>query len=330
MINILLVTDWARDDFKFSEVARELRRLGVRARIAHDVRPTIKHRLWSLGIETKVISMFPLKSFLPEWAEIWQQKNYTKIEEYRALEKAGIPVPKWVPVYRGQNPDLSGFSEYVVVKPALGWRGAFVRILRRAKVSYRPIATDVMDGVVSPALIAQEYIHTGAWPISYRVATVFGEPIFMFRSMANANRLPFIGSTFDADFFTGRSIVATAQGCLRDEEVPEDVIDLARQAHRQAFPDIPLLGFDIVRDCKSNQLFVLEVNAFGRTYLLSEYDSKRHLEEFGFDLHKQFGGVKAAARGIYRRLFWKNQDIQNQEEHIQLSNERKLKTCAAS
>ena len=323
MMNVLLVTDWAQDRFKFAEVARELRSLGVRARIAHDVEPRLKHRLWTLGKETKIISFMPLSKFLPSWAEIWQQQNYDKVQEYEILGRAGISVPKWVAVYEGQEPDLSDFSEHVVVKPSLGWRGAFVRIMRRSKVRYRPIVTEVMGNKVSPALIAQEYIHTGAWPISYRVTTVFGEPIFMFRSIADSSRLPFYGSTFDANFFVGRSIVATAMGCSRDAEVPEDVIHLARKAH-QAFPDIPLLGFDIVRDWKTHQLYVLEVNAFGRTYLLSEEDSKRHLDEFGFDLYKQFGGLKAVTRGIYRRLFPQNQDLKN------IEGERKSLTCAAS
>lgn len=309
MTNVLLVTDW-NGELKFAELARELQNFGIRAKIMHDVAPAVKHRLWSLGMETKVISMFPLKNFLPDWAEIWQHKNYTKIEEYNILEAAGMPVPKWVPVYEGQNPDLSGFSEYVVVKPALGWRGAFVRIMRRTKVTYRPLETEVMPGVVSPALIAQEFIPTGTWPISYRVTTMFGEPIFTFRSMADMNWLPFVGSTSDSNFFVGKSIVATAKGCSRDSDVPEDIIKLASEAHRRAFPDIPLLGFDIVRDIRTGKLFVLEVNAFGRTYLLGEEESQQNLEEFGFDLHQQFGGIKAVARGIYQRLTGKTKEEQ--------------------
>ncbi len=325
LINVLLVTDWDKDVFRFSEVARGLRNLGVRARIGHDVDPGPKHWLWSLGIETKVISMLPLKKFLPKWAEIWQQKHYDKIQEYELLERAGIPVPKWVPVYKGQNPNLSKLGEYVVVKPSLGGRGAFVRVMRRDRVSYRPIATDAMAGKVSPALIAQDYIHTGAWPINYRVGTVFGEPIYMFRSMAEANRLPFFGSSFDANFFAGRSIVATAQGCSRDGEIPEDVIDLAKQAH-QAFPDVPLLGVDIVRDIMTKQLFVLEVNACGRTYQLAREESERNLNHFGLDLYGQFGGIQAVVRGIYRKLLT-HENVKIQKK-IYPAEERKPKICA--
>ena len=230
----------------------------------------------------------------------WQQKNYDKIQEYRILEAAGVSIPKWVPVYEGSKPDLSGLSEYVVVKPSWGGRGAYVRVMRRDKVRYRPIWTDAMKAT-SPALIAQEYIHTGAWPVSYRVGTVFCEPTYMFRSTRNGSSAPFVGDKFDANFFSGRSIVATAQGGMRDGAVPDDVIDLARKAHR-AFPDVPMLGVDVIRDVSSGKLYVTEVNACGRTFQLADEPSQRTLQDFGVDFHKQFGGVKAVARGICGRL----------------------------
>lgn len=308
-MNVLLVTVWDKDEFLFSEVARELRRLGVRARLVHDVEPRLKHRLWSLGTSTKVVAMFPLRKFLPSWAEVWQQKKYDKIQEYKALERAGIPVPKWAPVYEAGEPDLEDFPDYVVVKPSWGGRGAYVRVMRREKVRYRPFVTEAM-GEVSPALIAQEYVHTGPWPVCYRVGTVFGEPIYAFRSKADGSRMPFLGKKFDAQFFAGRSIVATAQGGSRDENVPEDVVELARRAH-QAFPEVPLLGIDIVKDCRTDRLFVVEVNACGRTYQLSEKPSSNNKMSFGIDFHKQFGGVRAVARGIYKRLFWKDGDCSN-------------------
>ncbi len=323
MMNVLLVTDW-NDKFKFNEVARNLRKMGFRARIVHDVEPTAKHRLWTLGMPTKIISMSPLTKFTPKWAEIWQQQNIDKTDEYRLLGNAGIPVPKWVPVYEGKTPDLTGFPEYVVVKPSLGWKGAFVRIMRRDKVCYRAISTELMDGIVSPSLVAQEYIHTGAWPINYRVGTVFGEPTHMFRSTADANRLPFYGDKFDAGFFAGRSVVASAQGCVRDGEVPQDVVDLACEAHLKAFPDFPLLGVDIIRDFQTQKLYVVEVNAFGRTYMTAR-DSKHHIETFGFDLNEQFGGIKAVTRGIYNRLMREGSGVKSAN-----FNEGNLTSCAAS
>jgi hypothetical protein len=70
----------------------------------------------------------------------------------------------------------------------------------------------------------------------------------------------------------------------------------------QAFPTIPLLGVDILRDCDTGQLYVIEVNARGWTFHLSSDNYHRILSETGLDLRLQFGGAAAIARGIARRL----------------------------
>ncbi len=86
-----------------------------------------------------------------------------------------------------------------------------------------------------------------------------------------------------------------------DTKVPEDVITLARQAHR-AFPTIPLLATDIVQEWISGKLYVLEVNGIGWTFHLTSDYGRRIKEMFGIDLAAQFGGAAAVARGIYWRL----------------------------
>jgi D-alanine-D-alanine ligase-like ATP-grasp enzyme len=83
--------------------------------------------------------------------------------------------------------------------------------------------------------------------------------------------------------------------------VPDDVIEFSRQVHR-AFPDVPLLGTDIIREHTSGKLYALEVNSFGWCFHLttSLYDDL--LQNNDIDLRKQFGGAAAVARGIHRRL----------------------------
>jgi hypothetical protein len=70
----------------------------------------------------------------------------------------------------------------------------------------------------------------------------------------------------------------------------------------QAFPTIPLLGIDILRDCVAGQLYVFEVNARGWTFHLSSDNYHRILSETGLNLRSQFGGATAIKRGIARRL----------------------------
>jgi hypothetical protein len=43
----------------------------------------------------------------------------------------------------------------------------------------------------------------------------------------------------------------------------DEVIALAERAHREAFPDFPVLSFDIIRDYETGALYVLECHAGG-------------------------------------------------------------------
>ena len=300
-MNILLVTREDENQWEiFPQVAEELRRLGVRCCLVREVKPQLKHRFWTVGLPTTIISFLPLRRFIPSWGTIWQQEWLGKIKECELLDQAGIPVPKWRAVYPDSEPNLAGFSDFVVVKPNRGAYGAYVRVMRRGKVRFRPLS--VRGKEPSEALIAQEYIHTGPWPISYRVGTVFGEPIYAWRVQASRDREPFDSSKQGSEFFMGRSIVASSKGSSTfDLEVPEDVLALARRSHR-AFPTIPLLGIDIVREASSGRLFVLEVNSNGWTFNLTSETGRSIQWESGFDLFTQFGGAKTIARGLYRRL----------------------------
>ena len=77
---------------------------------------------------------------------------------------------------------------------------------------------------------------------------------------------------------------------------------LVTHTEQDAFPTIPLLGIDILRDSVGGQLDVIEVNARGWTFHLSSDNYYRILSETGLDLRSQFGGATAVARGIARRL----------------------------
>ncbi len=307
-MNVLLVTHEFENQHKFlPSVIRELDALGeqfgrrYRARLVHDYTPNLKHKLWALGRPTVVISMVQLRHFFPAWATVWSQQNIDKVAEYKALEQAGIPVPKWTAVYEGNTPDLSGFDDFVVVKPARGGWGALVRIMKRDKVSWRPLKVEKL-GVVSEAMVVQTYIHTGPRPMSYRVGSVFGEPIYAWTHTASDSKTPFPETDVrDERFFAGKSIVATGKGTVYKLGVPDDVLDFARRAHR-AFPTIPLLGMDIVRCQATQKLYVLEVNATGDTFHLTSNAGQRIQREMGFDALKQFGGARAVARGMYNRL----------------------------
>ena len=131
----------------------------------------------------------------------------------------------------------------------------------------------------------QEFIYTGPWPVSYRVATLFGKAIWSWRVEASHERRALRGPDVFADGATGggMSIVSTGQGCRFELNCEPDVIALAEQAHG-AFAEIPLLGVDIIREQPSGKLYVIEANSCGRTWHFSGTKGRAIQRQFGFDL----------------------------------------------
>jgi hypothetical protein len=214
----------------------------------------------------------------------------SKSEEYRALEKAGIAVPRWVVLKKGETPDLSGFADYVVRKPEYGGRGAEVVIVRKGRVRWKEIWMTT-TGTSSNPLI-QEFIYTGPRPISYRVNTLFGKVLYSVRHEASADRPELAGiHDFRSEVRPGGvSIVASARGSQVQLCHERDIIQLGESAHA-GFPEIPLLGFDVVREASSGKLYVLEANAIGYIWSFTSHQ----VADYGFSFESQFDGVRKAA-----------------------------------
>ncbi|HLI79404.1 MAG TPA: hypothetical protein VKV03_05445 [Candidatus Binataceae bacterium] len=216
-------------------------------------------------------------------------KLLAKSAEYRRLEAAGIAVPPWRLLTRSHAPDVSAFGRFIVTKPDYGGRGADVKIRRASRVRWSRPNTPVRFASRT-AVIAQQFVFTGRWPISYRVGTLFGRVIYSWRVEASHHRKP-LESLND---FSGISIVSSHPGCSFFLNDDPQIIELAERAHR-AFPDIPLLGLDILREEPSGRLFVLEVNGTGDVWHFSSGIGKSIQQWAGFDLQSQFGGLRRAA-----------------------------------
>jgi hypothetical protein len=80
------------------------------------------------------------------------------------------------------------------------------------------------------------------------------------------------------------------QGQSSATQHEEDIIQLGELAHA-AFPQIPLLGFDIVREVSTSKLFVLDANAIGYVW---NFDA-RIKASYDFSAEAQFDGLRKAA-----------------------------------
>jgi len=254
----------------------------IRTLVVQDRRYRGRKLLFALR-RTLVFSPIPLSRFRPLRGTVFQGRHLGKSGEYRALEQSGIAVPRW----RHGLPDpLEGFGPYVVIKPNRGRRGHGVKIMRRARASHRE----------KPDTIAQEFIYTGPFPISYRVTTFFGRILWAVRFEASHDRTPLPnGEAFGRlAGHRGVSIVATARGCRLAFCDDPEIIALGERAHA-AFPKIPLLGVDIVKEQETGKLYVIEVNAQGWVWHFSSPVGLELQRTMGARFEDQFDGIRKAA-----------------------------------
>ena len=91
------------------------------------------------------------------------------------------------------------------------------------------------------------------------------------------------------------SIVSSGKGCVFRLCADAEILAFAQRAHR-AFPQIPLIGVDVLRNADTGQLVVIEINAVGYTWHFSSPIGRKIQQDFGFDLDTQFDGKRKAAR----------------------------------
>ncbi len=282
------------DHADFERIAAQIRRE------APDVHPSVvtdsDHNLLRVRLAltrrpTLVYSSAPLRRFRPLLAAVLQGSEQSKVDELRALERAGVPVPRWKLVSRDETPDVSGFGPYVVMKPDGAGRGADVRIVRRERVGWLEPRTQM--AATTQRWIAQEFVYTGAWPVSHRVLSLCGTPLYAYRAEADRSKQPIRHAE---DFGSGgRNIVASHIGCSFALCDDPDLLELASRAHR-AFDGIPLLGVDILRDAITRKLSVLEVNSSGKVWGFSSERGRAMQERLGARYETQFDGLSRAAR----------------------------------
>ncbi|MEM7444711.1 MAG: hypothetical protein AAF414_15420 [Pseudomonadota bacterium] len=240
----------------------------------------------------------------PKFPRVLRGKIYrhwrkgAKSRQYRVMEQAGLPVPRWVDLTPETKLDPEDWGKYVVLKPDLGMRGAYVRVNRTARVRYRPPEELEEDNPARKGggMLVQRLVYTGDHPVSYRVVTLLGTPLFAKRY--EGSRAPsFTKNSSGALHATGSSVVATGVGCKVTLCDDPEILDLARRTHA-AFPDIPVLGIDLARDLEDGSLWVLEVNPDGGTWALGSPGGKKLRESTGLDLYGQFGALDRAAEAL--------------------------------
>lgn len=170
------------------------------------------------------------------------------------------------------------FGEFVVQKPMdLGQtsKGDGVYLMRRRRLHEKKMPDFPPDHPIHTArtgCIVQKFIDTGEYPSNFRIQTFLVKAIYAW----NTNLLTARADLQSSDDEIERSKIANQGTGLKTRTLvfDTDVIELAESVH-SAFPTIPMLGVDILRDKQSGKLWVLECNAGGHTWHFSSRTGER-------------------------------------------------------
>jgi hypothetical protein len=146
--------------------------------------------------------------------------------------------------------------------------GAGVQLFRRQRlerVQPRDFPLDHPIHKAHDGYLVQKFIDTGRHPSYQRIQTFFGKVVYSWRSILTIPRASLGAPDRDIE-----SAVVDIKGGDNERELVKeaDVQRLAERIHAQ-FPEIPILGSDVIRDAASQELYVLECNPGGTTWHLS-------------------------------------------------------------
>lgn len=261
---------------------------------------------------TLVFSPTMIEIFRPARGKIYQGRPMPKIEQVERLAAAGLPVPKTTLLRPDTKLDPAEWGEYVVLKPSLPEfqsMGQGVSLTCTEDVRYIPPEDYPEDhpGRHSP-MVAQSYVHTGAAISNIRVLTLFGEPLY---ALQNWSKVETIELT--PEKVRRQNPIVAHQSIPPEQKTAsfiddEDVLALARAAYA-ACPEAALQACDILRDCQTGRLYVIEFNPGGNTWhfsssraqMIREGLEASDAERFAQERRSQFDAFETAARVLAER-----------------------------
>lgn len=231
-------------------------------------RATLIDRTW-WNRPSLTVSFGPLGSFTPLRGNVLFNQSMSKMDQFRAMSAAGVPTPRTAPFHFGMSLSEQDWGTLCILKPAdlnvsSSGRGLYLFRTRRLATLQREDLPSEHLAATQPMLV-QSFVDTGPKFRVYRCLTLFGEVIYQ-----NLAEAPDPHPSLDCPDDVLDAILPepprhrTAPSINTEADVSAFAASI-----QSAFPRIPLLGCDIVRELPSNRLYVIEVNAGGNVWHLS-------------------------------------------------------------
>lgn len=218
---------------------------------------------------TLTVSFGPLGRFQPLRGPVLANRSIAKLDQYDMLRKAGVRTPLTAPFEPGSSFDPREWGALVIVKPAQLSRtssGEGLALFRTERINAIASGEQPTPQGLQGQMLVQSFVDTGPRFSVYRCLTLFGSQIY--QSVAEAEHAhPPLAVSDDATIESIHPEPPRGSTGVRLSKASE-IANFACQM-AAAFPDVPILGCDILREHGSGELFAIEVNAGGNVWHLS-------------------------------------------------------------
>jgi hypothetical protein len=206
---------------------------------------------------------------LPARGRTLHVKRIDKFEQYQHYVIANISTPKTIEYEIGQGIDINEWGDYVFLKSRnSSYSENSFLIPTKYILDIEPYFKELR---LSNKMLLQQFIYSGKYANHFRVQNFLGEPLFCAKvTNPYLIKLP---SSLKESFNNN-----TAQTSRRDVILPrtlefnKEVLEFSRRVYN-IFQNQPLQGIDIIKQEKTDRLFVLEGNQGGNVWTFSHKSS---------------------------------------------------------
>lgn len=300
--NLVLVHSnrWqSRADFEMIKNHVEALAPDIAVFIASNDIPSSITRKRAASRPTLIFSPIRLLSFKPARGKLYAGTPMSKIDEMRRLAAAGLPIPPFDMINPDSRLSPDEYGPFVLVKPSYAFAsfGQGIELRRTSTLRYRAPAEypEWHPGRQAP-MFAQKFIDCG-YPMSSRVLTIFGEPIFTYCRQSTKP----LSLDPTKDLFEQHEYLPAPPNRITFTTREPDLLKLAADAYR-AMPEVALQACDILREKDTGRLYLLEVNPGGGTWMFSSESSANYKQSLGIsDLTAEFDAFRTIARVLMER-----------------------------
>ena len=301
--NLLLAVGFPRcDPADFRDIAQRIEKIApdIHVKVFHPYRfSELPDSIWK--IPTLLVNMMLSEALkMPRGAALLS-RQISKLLQDEMFRLGEIRSPRTAKYEIGMLLDPQVWGDLVLMKPIplnKTSKGIGIQVFRTRRLSGMSTKDFPPDHLVhSTPMLLQEFIDSGQFPQKYRALTLCGDVLYISKDTCGTQRPDF--SATDDEIESG---IFHANGASIEYGQYPDIYEFARKM-ASAFPAIPLLGCDIIRNVHTGELFGLEVNAGGNVWHFSSKmmaENRARKPDVVKAVHEQYGAFDVAAKALIR------------------------------